>query len=144
MSEAELYLNLIYYVMAIFAVYRVAAFIVHDTLAEPIREFWLRRFPTEDFYYEMPYLGANVEIVRSWPFRREVTYDSATKKFFPVRTYLAGELVLCFYCTSVWVAATATGILAVLGVVPTLPFGIFLWLGISGASEVIHSIAQRG
>jgi len=61
--------------LAVLATFRITSLIVEDTITNPLREFWWRRFPTRGFYYETFRVDRSNEVdnagtVRAWPFTR--------------------------------------------------------------------------
>lgn len=124
-------------VLAIFAAYRVTAFFIHDTLAEPLREFWWRRFPVHGFHYE-PFQvvhEGHSGYAKAWP-HREV---NAIGGRWIAKHYKLGELLDCFFCLSVWMSAAATVYLNYLFSLPYDSYTILNFLAIAGGTEVLNN-----
>jgi hypothetical protein len=49
-----------------------------------------------------------------------------------------GKLMDCFYCTSLWISAAATAILA-----PAPRDWVLVWLALSGAACLVHRMEER-
>lgn len=138
--------NPLAYVLAILFAYRITALIVHDTIAEPLREFWWRRFPVTGFYYDTHVLSEHnnkVGFVKAWPVTRQVSAHGGGT-WVSNRHYKLGELVDCMFCLSVWVAAGTTIFLNLILSLPLDGYTFLNFLAIAGGVEVTNNQLGRG
>lgn len=135
--------DILTFIVAILATFRVTSLIVEDTITEPLREFWWRRFPTSGFHYERWRVTQdetqkqNNGTVRSWPFTRRV--DHVGGMWVSLKSYKLGELIECPYCISVWVAAAATVFLNQILSLPYDGYTFLNFLAIAGGTEVLNN-----
>lgn len=135
--------DILTFIVAILATFRVTSLIVEDTITEPLREFWWRRFPTSGFYYEKFRVNDTndshtVGFVKAWPFRRRVL-NRSSGNWVSDKSYKLGELIECPYCISVWVAAAATVFLNQLLSLPYDGYTFLNFLAIAGGTEVLNN-----
>jgi len=138
--------NILILVLAMMATYRLAALVSTDLIAEPLREFWQRRWPTTDFFYPASKVETTdatmlVGLARAWPFKREVAYIDGFWR--NTKEYRLGTLIECFYCVSVWVAF---GITLATYESLSLPYDwlfVLNFLGIAGGAEIINNVFSR-
>lgn len=146
-------------ILAALVTYRLTVLLTEDVIMGPVREFWQRRFPTSDFYYNEKHVRPVPTIpdadgrmrepwegtVRAWPFTRKVVLSAGTdpKEWVPSKTYTAGTLVECFYCASIWVALAVTAFTyAASGFSYDIQF-LLNFAGIAAGAEIINNVASR-
>lgn len=135
-------------IVGVLVTYRLAILFTTDSIFNGVREFIWRRFPGDMFFYEDSKVseyqaldGHRFGRVNAFPFRREVTFINGFWR--PDKTYKVAELVECFYCASIWVAA---GITVLYTAYKGLPYTVetFLYFGaIAGGAEVVNNKLGR-
>ena len=139
-------IDVFHIVLATLAVYRLTMLFTEDLIMEPWREFWQRRYPVANFYYDEAKVvttdaTALTGFVRVWPFKREVVFNDGF--WLPAKTYRIGVLIECFYCVSMWMALGVTfATYRYMGIDCDWQF-VLNFLGIAGGAEIINNVFSR-
>jgi hypothetical protein len=115
------------FVLAALAAYRLARFVVHDSLLEDARRWVFRRFPPDQVWVQ----GFQAEHQRTRPHK-------------------LGQLLDCTYCLGFWISGLVLVAAYALGHVPAVTDNdsgyatfVALWWALAGAQALLNAIDHR-